>query len=139
MPYADANCIPVPGEPGDDLEGALVLLADAFVTGWHATELGRVYPGCTAAVFGAGTIGLLSAYSRLLKGADVVYVVDYVPERLDMAARLGAVPVDFRMGGPGGPDPRARRLPPHPALGPVLHQGRVRRFRPHVIKAVLHP
>ena len=100
VPYADANCIPVPGEPGDSLEDALVLLADAFVTGWHATELGRVYPGCTAAVFGAGTIGLLSAYSCLLRGADVVYVVDYVPERLAMAARLGAVPVDFQMGDP---------------------------------------
>jgi glutathione-independent formaldehyde dehydrogenase len=100
VPHADANCIPVPGEPGDNLEDALVLLADAFVTGWHATELARVYPGCTAAVFGAGTIGLLSAYSCLLKGADVVYVVDYVPERLAMAARLGAVPVDFLMGDP---------------------------------------
>jgi glutathione-independent formaldehyde dehydrogenase len=98
VPYADANCIPVPGQQGDKLEDALVLLADAFVTGWHATELARAYPGCTAAVFGAGTIGLLSAYSCLLKGADVVYVVDYVPERLAMAARLGAVPVDFLMG-----------------------------------------
>jgi glutathione-independent formaldehyde dehydrogenase len=111
VPYADANCIAVPGEPGDNLEDALVLLADAFVTGWHATELGRVYPGSAAAVFGAGTIGLLSAYSCLLRGADVVYVVDYVTERLGMAARLGAVPVDFRMGGPGGPDPRAAPVP----------------------------
>ena len=51
-------------------------------------------------MFGAGTIGLLSAYSCLLRGADVVYVVDYVPERLAMAARLGAVPVDFQMGDP---------------------------------------
>ncbi|MCW2907099.1 MAG: Alcohol dehydrogenase GroES protein [Actinomycetia bacterium] len=100
VPYADANCIPVPGEPGDDLEDDLLMLADAFVTGWHATELARVFPGCTAAVFGAGTIGLLSAYSCLLKGADVVYVVDYIPERLEMAARLGAVPVDFRAGDP---------------------------------------
>jgi glutathione-independent formaldehyde dehydrogenase len=100
VPYADANCIPVPGEPGDDLENDLVMLADAFVTGWHATELARVFPGCTAAVFGAGTIGLLSAYSCLLKGADVVYVVDYVPERLEMAARLGAVPVGFQAGDP---------------------------------------
>ena len=40
VPYADANCVPVPGEPGDELEDDLVLLADAFVTGWHATELG---------------------------------------------------------------------------------------------------
>ena len=94
------TAVRVPGEAGDELEDDLVMLADAFVTGWHATELARVFPGCTAAVFGAGTIGLLSAYSCLLRGADVVYVVDYIPERLEMAARLGAVPVDFRAGDP---------------------------------------
>jgi glutathione-independent formaldehyde dehydrogenase len=100
VPFADANCVPVPGQPGDDLEDHLVLLADAFVTGWHATELARVFPGCTAAVFGAGTIGLLSAYSCRLRGARLVYVVDQVPGRLEMAAELGAIPVDFRHGDP---------------------------------------
>jgi glutathione-independent formaldehyde dehydrogenase len=100
VPYADANCVRVPGEPGDDLEDDFVLLADAFVTGWHATELARVAAGSTVAVFGAGTIGLLAAYSSLLKGAAEVYVVDRVPERLDKAGELGATPVDDRQGDP---------------------------------------
>jgi glutathione-independent formaldehyde dehydrogenase len=100
VPYADANCIPVPGEPGDDLEDDLVLLADAFVTGWHATELAQVSAGSTVAVFGAGTIGLLAAYSSLLKGAAEVYVVDAIPERLDKAGEIGAVPIDYRQGDP---------------------------------------
>ena len=100
VPFADANCIPVPGEPGDDLEDDLVLLADAFVTGWHATELAQARPGATVAVFGAGTIGLLAAYSCLLKSAAEVFVVDAVPERLDKAGELGAVPVDYRLADP---------------------------------------
>ena len=100
VPYADANCIPVPGQSGDELEDDLVLLADAFVTGWHATELAGVFAGSTVAVFGAGTIGLLSAYSALLKGAAEVYVVDRVPERLDKAGELGAIPVDYRQADP---------------------------------------
>ncbi|MER6943978.1 glutathione-independent formaldehyde dehydrogenase [Nonomuraea sp. NPDC000554] len=100
VPFADANCIEVPGEPGDDLEDDLVLLADAFVTGWHATELAQVRAGDTVAVFGAGAIGLLAAYSALIKGAAEVYVVDAVPERLDKAGEIGAVPVDFRQGDP---------------------------------------
>jgi glutathione-independent formaldehyde dehydrogenase len=100
VPFADANCVPVPGEPGDDLEDDLVLLADAFVTGWHATELARVSAGSTVAVFGAGTVGLLAAYSSLLKGAAGVYVVDGVTERLDKAGELGATPVDYRQGDP---------------------------------------
>jgi len=100
VPFADANCIPVPGEPGDDYEDDFVLLADAFVTGWHATELAEVDSGCTVAVFGAGAVGLLAAYSAILKGAREVYVVDRVPERLELAGELGAVPVDFAAGDP---------------------------------------
>ncbi|MFC7584378.1 alcohol dehydrogenase catalytic domain-containing protein [Nonomuraea antimicrobica] len=98
VPFADANCVKVPGEPGDELEDDLVLLADAFVTGWHATELAQVSAGATVAVFGAGAIGLLAAYSALLKGAAEVYVVDRVTERLDKAGEIGAVPVDLRRG-----------------------------------------
>ncbi|MFI6271948.1 alcohol dehydrogenase catalytic domain-containing protein [Micromonospora zamorensis] len=101
VPWADANCVPVPGEPGDAYEDDFVLLADAFVTGWHAAAtLAGVEPGDTVAVFGAGTIGLLSAYSALLRGARVVYCVDAVDARLDKAGETGAVPIDFRRGDP---------------------------------------
>lgn len=101
VPFADANCIPLPGQVGDDREDDFVLLADAFVTGWHATELAHVGAGPgPVAVFGAGAVGLLAAYSALLKGAGEVYVVDNVPERLDKAGELGATPVDFRAGDP---------------------------------------
>ncbi|MEU1645040.1 glutathione-independent formaldehyde dehydrogenase [Micromonospora zamorensis] len=101
VPWADANCVPVPGEPGDAYEDDFVLLADAFVTGWHAAAtLAGVEPGDTVAVFGAGTIGLLSAYSALLRGARVVYCVDGVDARLDKAGEMGAVPIDFRRGDP---------------------------------------
>ncbi len=100
VPFADANCVRVPGEPFDGLEDDFVLLADAFVTGWHATELARVDPGTTVAVFGAGTIGLLAAYSSLIRGAAEVYAVDYIPERLDKAGEIGATPIDFTKGDP---------------------------------------
>jgi glutathione-independent formaldehyde dehydrogenase len=90
----------LPGRPGDDNEDDCVMLADAFVTGWHATELARVEPTRSVAVFGAGTIGLLTAYSALIKGAAEVYVVDYIAVRLDKAEELGATPVDFSAGNP---------------------------------------
>lgn len=101
VPWADANCVPLPGEPLDAREDDFVLLADAFVTGWHAAAtLADVAPGDTVTVFGAGTIGLLSAYSALIRGASVVYSVDGVDARLDKAGEIGAVPVDFRSGDP---------------------------------------
>lgn len=103
VPWADANCLPVPGEPGDAYEDDFVLLADAFVTGWHAAAtLADVHAGDTVAVFGAGTIGLLAAYSARLLGARTVYSVDHVAARLSKAEELGAVPIDFRQGDPVG-------------------------------------
>ncbi|MCL6559384.1 MAG: alcohol dehydrogenase, partial [Firmicutes bacterium] len=100
VPFADANCIPLPGTPMDKWEDDFVMLADAFVTGWHAAELANVQATATVAVFGAGPIGLLAAYSALLRGAAAVYVVDHVPARLAKAETLGAIPIDFRKGDP---------------------------------------
>jgi len=101
VPFADANCLRLPGAPGDDWEHDFVLLADAFTTGYHATALARVAPGDSVAIFGAGAIGLLAAYSALrLRGASTVYVVDDIPARLEKAGEIGAVPVDFRRGDP---------------------------------------
>lgn len=100
VPWADANCVRLPGTPGDSYEDDFVLLADAFVTGWHAATLAEVRAGDTVAVFGAGTIGLLAAYSALLRGAREVYCVDGIDARLDKAAELGAAAIDFRRGDP---------------------------------------
>jgi len=100
VPFADANCVPLPGEPGDEHEDDFLMLADAFVTGWHATELAQVEPTSTVAVFGAGAVGLLAAHAALIKGAAEVYVVDHVAARLDKAGELGATPVDFTLGDP---------------------------------------
>ena len=47
-------------------------------------------------MFGAGAVGLLAAYSALLRGASEVYPVDLIHERLNKAAELGFVPVDVR-------------------------------------------
>jgi glutathione-independent formaldehyde dehydrogenase len=99
-PFADANCVKLPGEPHDEFEDDFVLLADAWVTGWHATELASVFPTSTVAIFGAGAVGLLAAYSALLRGAAEVYVVDMIAERLEKAEEIGAVPINFLEGDP---------------------------------------
>jgi glutathione-independent formaldehyde dehydrogenase len=100
VPFADVNCVKLPGEPHDEFEDDFVLLVDAWVTGWHATELAGVYPTATVAIFGAGAVGLLAAYSALSRGAAEVYVVDMIPERLEKAGEIGAVPINFLEGDP---------------------------------------
>jgi glutathione-independent formaldehyde dehydrogenase len=98
VPYADFNCLLLPAGPEHEADYAL--LADIFPTGYHGCELAAVAPGETVAVYGAGPVGLMAAYSALLRGASRVFVVDRVPERLAKASEIGAVPVDFSRGDP---------------------------------------
>lgn len=100
VPFAEFNCLKLPGKEGDEWEDDFLLLSDVFPTGYHATELAHVKPGRTVAIFGAGPVGLLSAHSSILKGASEVYVVDSIPERLEKAAEFGATPVNFAEGDP---------------------------------------
>jgi glutathione-independent formaldehyde dehydrogenase len=46
-------------------------------------------------VFGAGPVGLMAAHSAFLRGADRVFVVDKEKDRLDLAKRYEATPVDL--------------------------------------------
>lgn len=98
VPFADFNCLKLP--PGDEFETDFVLLADIFPTGYHGCELAQVTPGESVAVFGAGPVGLMAAYSALLRGASKVFTVDRVPERLAKAEEIGAIPIDFTQGDP---------------------------------------
>lgn len=98
VPFADFNCLKLP--PGDEFETDFVLLADIFPTGYHGCELAKVSPGESVAVFGAGPVGLMAAYSALLRGAAKVFSVDRVPERLAKAEEIGAIPIDFTKGDP---------------------------------------
>lgn len=100
VPYADFNCLKLPGTPGDEFEDDFILLADVFPTGYHATEMVQVRPGDTVAIFGAGPVGYMAALSAQLRGASEIYVVDYLQSRLDKVRELGATPVDFSKGDP---------------------------------------
>lgn len=76
-------------------EQDFLTLSDIFPTGWTAIDYSNFQPGDTVAVFGAGPVGLLAAYSAILRGASRVYSVDHVPMRLERAASIGAVPINF--------------------------------------------
>lgn len=98
VPFADYNCVPLP--EGDKHEKDFAMLADIFPTGYHSTELAGVKPGETVAVYGAGPVGQMAAYSALLKGASRVFVVDNKSDRLDIAKNIGAEPINFEDGDP---------------------------------------
>ena len=74
VPYADFNCLKLP--VGTEHETDFIMLADIFPTGYHGCELAQVSPGESVAVYGAGPVGLMAAYSAFLRGASKVFVVD---------------------------------------------------------------
>ncbi|PIB01634.1 putative zinc-type alcohol dehydrogenase-like protein [Cercospora beticola] len=69
-------------------------------TGWHGLVLAGFQSGESVAVFGAGPVGLMAAYSGVIRGASRVFVVDQVKERLDQAEKIGCIPINFRDGDP---------------------------------------
>jgi glutathione-independent formaldehyde dehydrogenase len=98
VPYADVNLLELP--PGTEHENDFTMLSDIFPTGWHGVVLSGFEPGDRVAVFGGGPVGLMAAHSALIRGATEVFVVDKEPDRLDLAGKIGATPVDFSAGDP---------------------------------------
>jgi len=99
VPFGDFNCLRLP-EDAQERQDDYVMLADIFPTGYHATELARVSPGDAVAVFGAGPVGLMAAYSAAIRGAAKIMLVDHQRDRLRLAEKIGALPVDANDGDP---------------------------------------
>ncbi len=100
IPFADFNCLKLPGKAGDEYENDFLMLADIFPTGYHACELAKVGPGSTVAIFGAGPVGLLAVHSAFIRGASEVYIIDHSEARLNLAEKFGATPINFEKGDP---------------------------------------
>jgi L-iditol 2-dehydrogenase len=81
-----SNLLPLPSELSFQ-EGTLF---EPLAVVLHSLRLARFQPGETAAVFGAGPIGLLTVVALKLSGASRVWSVEPVTARRDLAVRLGA-------------------------------------------------
>lgn len=79
------SVLPLPGELDFEL-GALV---EPLAVGRHAANQGRIAPGETVAVFGAGPVGLAAAIAARHLGAEQVCVIDRSEYRLGIATALG--------------------------------------------------
>jgi glutathione-independent formaldehyde dehydrogenase len=97
VPYADWNALILP-EDARERENDYVMLSDILPTGYHGTELAQVGMGESVVIWGAGPVGLMAAMSAVLRGADQIFVVDRQPDRLRLAAKIGATPVDDSAG-----------------------------------------
>ena len=88
IPYADTSLYPIPG--GAD-EEALVMLSDILPTGFECGVLnGKVAPGNTVAIVGAGTIGLAALLTAQFYSPAEIIMIDLDDNRLEVAKRFGA-------------------------------------------------
>ena len=92
VPFADTTHIKVPGGIDDE---KLLFLSDILPTGWQAAVQADIQPGDTVAVWGCGPVGQMTIRSAILLGAEQVVAIDYLPERLSMAAAAGAITINF--------------------------------------------
>jgi len=92
VPQAHYGPIVVPEGPPDE---QFLFLSDVLPTAWQAVDYASVPAGGTVAVLGLGPIGQMSARIALHRGAERVFGIDLVPERLEMARRNGVEAIDL--------------------------------------------
>ncbi|CAG9222084.1 zinc-dependent alcohol dehydrogenase family protein [Burkholderia vietnamiensis] len=97
IPHAQTSLYPIPAGADED---ALVMLSDILPTGFECGVLnGKVQPGCSVAIVGAGPIGLAALLTAQFYSPGQIIMIDPDSNRLDIARRFGATDcVDGRSG-----------------------------------------
>jgi alcohol dehydrogenase len=97
IPHADSSLYAIPA--GAD-EEAMVMLSDILPTAFECGVLnGKVQPGCTLAIVGAGPVGLAALITSQLYSPGEIIVIDLDDNRLEMAKSFGATAVINSRGG----------------------------------------
>ncbi len=92
VPQAQFGPIVVPEGTPDE---RFLFLSDILPTAWQAVRYADVPSGGTVAVLGLGPVGQFAVRIAAHLGAGRIIGVDRVPERLALAARYGAEPVNL--------------------------------------------
>lgn len=91
IPFADTSLYNIPG--GVDKE-ALVMLSDILPTGFECGVLnGKIQPGNTVAIVGAGPIGLAALLTAQFYSPAEIIMIDLDNNRLEIAERFGATTI----------------------------------------------
>ena len=97
VPMADQTLLKMPDGLSDELG---ILLGDILSTGFFCVDQAGIRPGEVQVVLGCGPVGMMAIWAAVRLGADRIFAVDQVPDRLKMAAAWGAIPVNFQTENP---------------------------------------
>ena len=93
VPTADVNLLRIPDEMDDE---RALFVGDILTTGVYAASIAEIEPGSVVAVVGCGPVGFFCIQAARALGAGQVFAIDLEPGRLELAASVGAVPVNAR-------------------------------------------
>ncbi len=91
VPLADSSLMKIPEGISFD-EG--LLLGDILSTGFFCAKQAEIKPTNTYVVIGCGPVGLLAILGAIEYGAEKIFAIDTVPERLTMAQKFGATTIN---------------------------------------------
>jgi threonine dehydrogenase-like Zn-dependent dehydrogenase len=91
VPMADSTLLPL---SADLNEKKGLLLGDVFATGYFCADNATITPKNVYAVIGCGPVGLMAILAAKHLGAEKLFAIDPVPERLELAKKFGAVPLN---------------------------------------------
>jgi threonine dehydrogenase-like Zn-dependent dehydrogenase len=95
---AEANLALIPRSVPDE---KAVYTSDMMSTGFIGAEHANIPIGGTVAVFGQGPVGLMATVGARLLGAGLIFAVEAVPKRKELATHFGADEVvDFHLNDP---------------------------------------
>jgi alcohol dehydrogenase len=91
IPYADTSLYHIPDGVEEE---ALVMLSDILPTGFEIGVLnGKVQPGQTVAIIGAGPVGMAALLTAQFYSPAEIIMVDLDDNRLEVAKKFGATQV----------------------------------------------
>jgi len=86
----------------DDMTYEMGTFAEPLACGIHAVRRGRMQPGSDVVVIGGGPVGLLTMQAAIACGAARVIVVEMIPQRIELAKKVGAsLVINPNEGNPG--------------------------------------
>jgi len=95
----ERNAVRLPDEIPFE-QGAILMCSSS--TSFHALRKSRLKPGEAAAIFGVGGLGMSAIQLAYAFGALDVYAVDINEDKLRLAEKYGAIPVNARSSDPVG-------------------------------------
>lgn len=97
VPLADSTLVAIPD--GVTNEEAL-FLGDILSTGFFCAKQAEIKSKNNYVVVGCGSVGLMAILGVREYGAEQVYAVDTIPERLERAKQFGAIPINASLQNP---------------------------------------